>query len=113
MGAGGSVGTGHSLGSEPHSAAVWPWENHLTSLSPGFLICEMGGWSREEDGGGRGSLVVSGRLSPSGIKVTRIQAVGPDKAPPHPRTRRRHSHNPPRPCWEAAPPPPGPALTPG
>lgn len=44
MSAGVSMGGGgHGLGSEPHCSAMLLWDNRLTSLSLGFLICKMGG----------------------------------------------------------------------
>lgn len=50
MSAGVSMGGGgHGLGSEPHCSAMLLWDNRLTSLSLGFLICKMGMLTYYED----------------------------------------------------------------
>ena len=81
MSAGGSMGGGgHSLGSDPHCSAMLLWDNRLTSLSLGFLICKMGVGSRGEDRVEDAPWLVSGWL-PSGTKMTQDQHVGPDEPP--------------------------------
>lgn len=80
MSAVGSMGGGgHGLGSAPHSSMLL-WDNRLTSLSLGFLICKMGVWSRGGDWVEDAPWLVSGRL-PSGTEMTQDQRAGPDKAP--------------------------------
>lgn len=112
MGAGGSVGTGHSLGSEPHSSAVWPWEDHLTSLSPGFLICKMGGWSREEDGGGRGSLGCERSAVSLWDQGDSDPGCGSRQGPSPPQDPSQAQPQPSKALLGSCAPPPGPALTP-
>lgn len=81
MSAVGSMGgRGHDLGSDPHSSAMLLWDNRLTSLSLGFLICKMGVWSRGGDWVEDAPWLVSGRL-PSGTEMTQDQCAGPDEAP--------------------------------
>lgn len=81
MSAVGSMGgRGHGLESDPHSSAILLWDNRLTSLSLGFLICKMGVWSRGGDWVEDAPWLVSGRL-PSGTEMTQDQRAGPDEAP--------------------------------
>ena len=72
MSAVGSMGGGgHGLGSAPHSSMLL-WDNRLTSLSLGFLICKMGVWSRGGDWVEDAPWLVSGRL-PSGTEMMAVK----------------------------------------